>query len=208
MSAEMDVSLIAGIVLGLSSGFSPGPLSTLVISQSLQYGAREGIKVALAPFVTDLPIIVVSVFALSKISDFQTGLGMISLAGGVFLLYLAYSSFRTTKIDVEIDTSSPQSLGKGTIVNFFSPSPYLFWLTVGAPNVIAAWTQSPLIAVAFLASFYTCLIGGKICLALIAAKSRALLSGNAYGYVMRFLGASLLVFAFLLFRDGINFLTG
>jgi threonine/homoserine/homoserine lactone efflux protein len=55
----MDIFLSAGITLGLSAGFSPGPLSTLVISHSLRYGTREGVKVAMAPFITDVPIVFV-----------------------------------------------------------------------------------------------------------------------------------------------------
>jgi threonine/homoserine/homoserine lactone efflux protein len=46
-----------GIVLGLSAGLSPGPLMTLVVAESLKGGASAGIRIALAPLVTDAPII-------------------------------------------------------------------------------------------------------------------------------------------------------
>jgi len=203
----MDFFLSAGIVLGLSAAFSPGPLSTLVISQAIQHGAREGLKVALAPGLTDLPIILVSVFALTRLSKFQEILGLISIIGGLFLVYLAYLSFVADQIDAEAKTTDPRSLGKGTLVNLFNPSPYLFWLTVGAPTVVAAWAQSPLTAAWFLGGFYACLIGGKMSLALMAARSRRLLTGRAYRYVMRILGGLLLILALLLFRDGIRFLS-
>jgi threonine/homoserine/homoserine lactone efflux protein len=42
----MDMCLTAGIVLGLSAGFSPGPLTAFVISQALRYGVKEGLKVS------------------------------------------------------------------------------------------------------------------------------------------------------------------
>ncbi|MEW6529389.1 MAG: LysE family translocator [Thermodesulfobacteriota bacterium] len=202
----MEFFLSAGIVLGLSAGFSPGPLTTLVISQSLQHGAKEGLKVALAPGITDLPIIILSVFALTRLSDFQGALGLISIVGGLFLVYLAYMSFVADKIDVDAGPAEPRSFGKGTIVNLFNPSPYVFWLTVGGPTVVAAWAQSPLRAVLFLAGFYACLIGAKMCLAVTAARSRQFLTGKAYSYVMRILGVLLLVLALLLFRDGMGFL--
>lgn len=201
----MDIFLTAGIVLGLSSGFSPGPLTTLVISQALQHGVKEGLKVALAPFITDTPIILLSVFALTRLSNFQEILGLISVVGGVFLVYLAYLSFKTTKVDLDVATSAPRSLGKGTLVNFLSPSPYLFWISIGAPSVVDAWRQSPLTAVGFLAGFYVCLVGGKMSLAVMAARSRRLLAGRGYGYVMRVLGGLLLAFAVLLFRDALRF---
>ena len=46
--------LTNGIILGLSAGFAPGPLSVLVISQTIQYGTGEGVKSAFAPLITDL----------------------------------------------------------------------------------------------------------------------------------------------------------
>ena len=202
----MEIFLTAGIVLGLSAGFSPGPLTTLVISQALQYGVREGLKVALVPVITDLPIIGLSVFVLTGLSNSQTILGLISIFGGVFLVYLAYLSFKTTRVDLDVKEIEPRSLGKGTLANFFSPNPYLFWMSVGAPYAVDAWALSGLAAAGFFAGFYTCLIGGKMLLAVVAGKSRRLLMGKAYGHVMRILGVMLLVLALLLFRDGVGFL--
>jgi hypothetical protein len=46
-----------------------------------------------------------------------------------------------------------------------------------------------------------------VLVAFVAGRSRSLLTGKAYGAVMRVLGLALLVFAFLLFRDGLA-LTG
>jgi len=202
----MDIFLSAGIALGLSAGFSPGPLTTLVISQALQHGAKEGLKVALAPFVTDLPIILVSVFALAQLRNSQTILGLISIFGGLVLIYLAYVSFKTNRVDVDVNEAQPRSLGKGALVNVFNPQPYLFWLTIGAPSVVEAWTYSPLTAAGFLAGFYASLVGGKMSLAFVAARSRRLLAGTAYRYIMRILGGVLLILAFLLLRDGMTFL--
>ncbi len=69
--------LIIGTVLGLSAGFAPGPLLTLVISETLQSEIRSGVKVALAPIITDVPIIVLTLFILSKLSNFHNILGNI-----------------------------------------------------------------------------------------------------------------------------------
>lgn len=202
---DMDAFLTTGITLGLSAGLSPGPLTTLVISHSLQHGAREGLKVAMAPFITDVPIILVSVFALAQLRDSQTALGLISMIGAAVLLSLAYESFKADKVEVADTPTDARSLGKGALVNFFSPHPYLFWLTIGAPRVVEAWTLSPLTAVAFIAGFYVCLIGSKMSMALVAARSRRMLAGTAYRYVMRFLGVALVALAVWLFRDALVF---
>jgi len=63
------------VTLGLSAGFSPGPLLALVVSQTLQYGTMEGIKVAIAPLLTDCPIILVSLFVLARVANSPAVLG-------------------------------------------------------------------------------------------------------------------------------------
>ena len=49
--------LLAGTALGLSAGFAPGPLLAMVISHTVRYGLTEGMKLATAPLITDLPIV-------------------------------------------------------------------------------------------------------------------------------------------------------
>jgi threonine/homoserine/homoserine lactone efflux protein len=203
----MITLLSAAAVYGLSAGFSPGPLLALVISQALRYGFREGAKAAMAPLVTDLPIILVSVLVLRSLSESRTALGFISMAGGFFVVYLAWGCFRTTRLDVADGKHAPQSLGQGAAVNALNPHPYLFWLTVGGPSVIRAWAVSPLWAVAFVAVFAGCIVGSKVLIAAVVGRSRHILGGKVYGYVMRALGLMLLLFAVLLFKDGLE-LTG
>ena len=58
--------LFSGVFLGLAAGFAPGPLLTLVITETLQHNLRSGIRVALAPILTDAPI-VAAVFLTLKI---------------------------------------------------------------------------------------------------------------------------------------------
>ncbi|MFO7974191.1 MAG: LysE family translocator [Candidatus Hydrogenedentota bacterium] len=201
----MFASLSAGIVLGLSAGFSPGPFLALVISQSLKHGAREGIKVAVAPLLTDAPIILLSTSVLTYVANSHIFLGGITVCGSLFLSYLAYESFRTTGFEPNLQGIAPRSLGKGMLVNFLNPHPYLFWLTVGAPIIVQGWEESPAIAAVFLAGFYACLIGAKVLVAISVGKSRRFLRGKFYRYIMRVLGVLLLCFALLLFRHALEF---
>ena len=78
--------LAMGSILGLSAGFAPGPLLTLVISETLQHDIRAGVKVALAPIVTDLPIIMLTLFILVKLSGFYKVLGIILFRDGFNML--------------------------------------------------------------------------------------------------------------------------
>jgi threonine/homoserine/homoserine lactone efflux protein len=198
--------LTVGAVLGLSAGFAPGPLLTLVISETLQHDIKSGIKVALAPIITDLPIIILTLFVLSKLSNFHNILGVISLAGGFFILIMGYESIRTKGIELSIRKAVPKSLTKGVLVNVLSPHPYLFWFSVGAPTMTKAMSLNFSVLLAFIICFYTFLVGSKILLAILIGKSKSFLSGKVYIYTMRFLGLVLGVLAFALFHDGLKLL--
>jgi threonine/homoserine/homoserine lactone efflux protein len=178
----------------------------LVISETLQNDIRSGVKVALAPIITDFPIIILTLFVFSKFSDFNNVLGLISLIGAFVILLMGYESLTTKGITVNTQENTPKSLSKGVLVNVLSPHPYLFWFTVGAPTMAKAMDQSLNASFAFITGFYVFLVGSKIMLAVLAGKSKSFLEGNLYIYTMRFLGLVLCLFAIILFRDGLKLL--
>ena len=202
----MLYALSLGTVLGLSAGLAPGPLLTLVVTQTLRHGVKEGIKVAAAPLVTDLPIVLVSLLVLSRLSELDLVLGLISLVGGGYILYLAYESFRPAPKDTGASGEEPQSLRRGTLVNFLNPHPYLFWITVGAPFILKSWEEGPLAPALFILSFYLLLVGSKVLLAMVVGKSRAFLTGKAYLFALRLLAVMLLVFGLVLIKESFAFI--
>jgi threonine/homoserine/homoserine lactone efflux protein len=202
----MVTFLTTGIILGLSAGIAPGPILALVISETLNHDKWAGIKVALAPIITDLPIIILTLFILSKLSGFNTILGIISLLGGCFILYLGFESMGTKGMSIQLGNSKPRSLQKGIVVNLLSPHPYLFWISVGGPLTVKALQQSIVSAAAFIISFYVLLVGSKIVLAITVGKSKSFLTDKSYIYTMRLLGVILVILAIFLFWDGLELL--
>ena len=188
--------LILGAVLGLSAGFAPGPLLTLVISETLQHDIKSGVKVALAPIITDLPIIIITLFVLSKLSNFHTILGAISLTGGFFILFMGYESIRTKGVDIKVRELEPESLTKGVLANALNPH----------PTMTRAMSLSISASLAFIISFYSFLVGAKIVLAIFVGKSKSFLKGSVYIYTLRILGSVLCILAIVLFQDGLKLL--
>ncbi|HRC71655.1 MAG TPA: LysE family transporter [Candidatus Competibacter sp.] len=193
--------LLSGILLGLSGGLSPGPLLALVAGETLRHGVRAGIWVALAPLVTDLPIITAAVLLLRPLADQNLPLGLITLGGG---LYLAGQGWRALRFrGAELGSGDPGGAWRrGVIANFLNPSPYLFWLAVGAPTVLAAWREGWPSAVAFVAAFYGLLVGSKIVLALVLGRTRQALRSGGYIVLVRGLGFVLLGYALFLLYEG------
>jgi threonine/homoserine/homoserine lactone efflux protein len=193
-----------GVLLGLAAGMSPGPLLALVLSETIRGGLSAGLKVAVAPLITDIPIVTGAILLMSWLSSFQPILGVISLVGGAFVLYLGVEGLRTRAPGEDESPLERRSLLRGVLTNALSPHPYLFWMAVGAPTVVRAYDGGGVAAASgFIASFYLLLIGSKVLLAVIAAGSRrALTSSSAYIWVNRTLGAAMCLFAVLLFREG------
>ena len=88
----------AGAALGLSAGLSPGPLFTLVLAQSLSHGAREGVKVALAPLFTDLPILALAILAMAWIESHPLLMGLASLAGALVVARFGLDCFAVRSV--------------------------------------------------------------------------------------------------------------
>ena len=209
----MSSLLGSGIVLGLAAGLAPGPLLTLVVSETLRHGSGAGIRVALAPLITDAPIVLASLYLLSQVSDMHVLLGLIALCGAAYVAGQAWQNLRIQAVHLDLAGSGARSLLKGVFANLLNPHPYLFWISVGAPLILESLPEPPAradftTALLFLTGFYACLVGSKVLLAVLAGRARGLLAGKAYLYIMRLLGVLLLLLAISLLRDGVHLLGG
>ena len=199
--------LSAGILLGLAAGFAPGPLTVLVISETLRHNIKAGIKVSIAPLITDIPIIAISLLVLNRLANFKAILGCISIFGGLFILYLGYDSLKTKGVELELSRPYPNSFRKGVVTNALNPHPYVFYMTVGAPIIFKGINQNFLSAFVFFGTFIFFLVGSKVLLAMGVERSRSFLKGSVYIWVMRILGILLVFFSMVLFRDGLRLLS-
>jgi threonine/homoserine/homoserine lactone efflux protein len=197
------VYLIKGISLGAAAGVSPGPFTMVVISESLAHGSKAGYRAALAPFITDTPIIIASVFILSRVAQFDMVLACISLVGSVILFSLAYKSFTLKESSLRLEKEEPKSLRKAILVNFTNPNPYLFWLTICGPLLVKSYNESGFLApIAFLVSFYALLIGIKMTFAFIAGKTHQALNPKKLVRLNQILAIVLVVYACLFLKEG------
>jgi len=199
---------LTGAALGLSAGFAPGPLLTLVLSQTLAHGPGEGVKVALAPVITDAPIILAAWLVLSRVAGTPTALGVVALAGAALLCRYGWDCFQAPSPDAANPDAAPRSVLRGVAANFANPHPYLFWVTVGVPLLLEAASVGVWAVAVFLGVFYVCIVGAKVATALLTGRFRQFLSSRAYRLLMAGLGASLFYFAFCFARQGLGLLAG
>ena len=173
--------LLIGIALGLGAGISPGPLLGLVLTSTLKRGFGAGVRVALAPLLTDAPIVLLSVFVLESLP--APAVRALGVAGGAYVIYLgtqALRGARTAELSTARNDSSRRDILRGALVNALSPHPWLFWLSAGGPLLVNAWGDAPVRGVTFLVSFYGLLVGTKIAIARAVAAGRQRMSERWY----------------------------
>ncbi len=192
---------LLGAGLGWGAGIVPGPLHTLIMVTSIRKGFRAGATVAFAPPLADVPVIPISLLVVGAMSD-----GIVrwlSLAGGLFVLWLGYDTIRTAGEDGSADSPVGSDLLKGVVTNLLSPHPWLFWLTVGAPILVTAWSDTPQRAVAFLAGFYGLMVTTKVGVAYLASHGKRLEGTPWYTRLLVASGTLLLFMGALLIWDAV-----
>jgi threonine/homoserine/homoserine lactone efflux protein len=155
-----------GVTLGFSAAASPGPFQAFLLAHASRHGVRRTMALALAPLVSDGPIVAIVLLALTRVPEgFLRGLEVV---GGGFLLWLARDGWRTSG-ETRSGTAAPAggpggSFLRAVLVNATGPGPWVFWSTVCGPILAEAWRAGPSRAAAFLLGFYAMLVGGKAAL--------------------------------------------
>jgi threonine/homoserine/homoserine lactone efflux protein len=154
------VYLIQGIGYGFAAAVQPGPFQTYIISQTLNSGWRRTLPAAFAPLVSDGPIIVLVLLVLSQVPDwFQRAL---YVAGGLFILFLAFNAFKGWRnfdpAGRGSSQSGSQSLFRAAMMNALSPGPYIFWSLVTGPILLTGWRQAPANGLGLLVGFYLAMV--------------------------------------------------
>ena len=154
------VYVAQGLSYGLAAAAQPGPFQTFVLAQTLRRGWRRSLPISLAPLITDGPIIALMLLVLSQLPNWVAR--VLSVAGGLFVLYLAWGAYRSWRdfqeTDLE-DLSAPPGLLKAALINALSPGPYIFWGTVTGPLLVTGWREDPRYAAGLLAGFYVAMVG-------------------------------------------------
>jgi len=202
---EID-SFLFGIVFGLAAGLSPGPLITLVVSETLKNGKQEGIEVAISPLISESPIILFVLVILSSVAENIILMGVISLLGACFLIYLGLSNLRANVKESKDHLGKDNALLRGITSNLLNPNTYMFWLTIGGPRILEGAQVHISSTILFILGFYMMLVGSKTTVAIVVDKSKTLVKSKYYVYIIRALGIVLIVFALTFVRDALEFL--
>ncbi len=126
-------SIIMFLTASTLLAFAPGPDNIFVLSQSIAYGRRAGYRITLG-LCTGL-LFHTSVVAFGIAAIFQTSLiafNLLKYAGVVYLLYLAFLTFRHAGDKVEIAKGENENrinlYRRGIIMNITNPKVSIFFM--------------------------------------------------------------------------------
>ena len=193
--------MLLGAGIGFVSGVSPGPVLTLVVTETLKGGWMRGAAVAAGPLLADGPIVILAVTVMHRLPPrFEPA---ISLIGGVFLLYLAVTAALNAR-----GAATPQAkkisarggLITGLLARGLSPHPYLFWFLVGGPTLLQAQRLYPgwQVVGAFLAGYYVTIVGSNVSVALALHHWIGLISQRVYRAILLLASLILAIYGVLL----------
>jgi threonine/homoserine/homoserine lactone efflux protein len=187
----MNEFFLSALSFGLAAGLKPGPLGVLVIQQTLSKGLPAGVRASLAPLITDGPIIIAALWLLSQVKNIDVFAAVLSLFGGVYLLWLSAKMFRARQISLSGKLTVQGSLATAVKLNFLNPGPYLFWFTVGGSYIIRGSASESIV---FVVTAIGTLIASKLAVALLAARFFPSLESRGYLVTMKLLAGSLVWF--------------
>jgi threonine/homoserine/homoserine lactone efflux protein len=191
---------LLGAGIGLVAGISPGPVLTLVVTETLKGGWPRGAAVAAGPLLADGPIILISITLFAHLPP--EVLPAISIVGGIFLLYLAVTTALSARHAalprVDSRSSARGGLLTGLLARGLSPHPYLFWFLVGGPALLQAQQLGWPAVAAFLVGYYATIVGSNVGLALALHRWMRLLSQRVYRAMLLLASLILAGFGFAL----------
>jgi len=203
---------VASFGVALSGALSPGPLLTVTISESAKRGFRAGPLLIVGHSILELTLVFGLIFGLSSFLNQRLVLGIISLLGGGFLLWMGYSlvtGVRRGEISFELPATKERSglnpLYLGILASLSNPYWTLWWATIGAGLLLTALK----LGLAGLASFFIGHIAADFAwyslVSAMVAGGRNLLKGRFYHALMLICGLFLILLSIYFFITGIRF---
>ncbi|HVN49189.1 MAG TPA: LysE family transporter [Bacteroidota bacterium] len=168
-------SIFIGCGFAFAAAVQPGPLQAFLFSSVMQKGWRRTLPASFAPLLSDGPIAVLMIFLLNHVPT--TMRVVLQAAGGIVLLYFAYTGYKQWKEHAAVETdsgASPKTFWQAFTVNILNPNVYIGWSLVMGPAVISAWKKGVANAAILVLAFYCTMVASLACMIVLFGTSKFL----------------------------------
>ena len=204
---EIFTGYTSAIALGAGFGFygavSPGPLQTLIISETLSNGVRSSWRASLAPLMCDPIALAIALFCVSHVPDWT--IALIAFGGATVLTRIALAEIKTTAEDFDFQKKHRRSLLQIWIVNMSNPNLWIGAFTLNGLWIHNFWEKGGVtLAVAYIVSYFISIVATYLAMAILVGVCKKALNTNWLARVNRVLGVMLLVMALMFIWLGLQ----
>ena len=146
-----DALILRGILLGIGAAAPIGPVNVEIARRTFRGGFWSGFALGCGAVTVDITYAVLSSLSLAALLRRPAILPPIEIAGGAFLLYLSFLSFReakrtwTTPQASALENAVPRhgmAYLTGVLMTLFNPMTVGFWF-LAVPAALGAITKAP-----------------------------------------------------------------
>ena len=198
--------LFSGLILGAGCSIAPGPLMLLTMTATMRSGWKEGLKVSLAPVVSDFVIIALCFAFHVFLDEFELFLICVRYVGCIFLAYMGFSLVFGKSGNLTLQDEKKGSFFKqGCLCNLLNPYPYVFWLSVGIPLLLGAYEEVGVFGdVLCFIGFYVAFVVVKAVIIYFTHAGNSLAKSQVKIKAERFMGFLLFLMAANLFLEALS----
>jgi threonine/homoserine/homoserine lactone efflux protein len=178
----------------LIGGSVPGPILTAVFTEVLGGGLKKGFRTILKALLAESIVALMVILVMNSLNIPELYFQIISLAGAVFLVWLALNLWKVTKVDGE--TKEVFTFSKIFLLTVLNGAFWIFWLTVCVPKAFALRELMPGGQFAFLIAFELGWLTMTALLAFIFSRFRpVLMKKNLVATTFKIFALLLVLFA-------------
>ena len=221
MIAHLIALTIPWGLISLSGVMSPGPISTMAVSEGARQGYRAGPLISVGHAVTELVMVGALALGLSRVLQQAAVAGLVGLLGGLVLAWMGLDIIRGARearlsLDIEaVGRDDPAQadqrwglMSAGVLLSLSNPFWLLWWATVGSANMLGFLEYGLIGLGVFYLSHISLDFAWNSLLAGLARSGRQVVSDGVFRAVLTVCGAFLILFAVYFVVAGIRFLRG
>ncbi len=198
----------SSFLLALSGALMPGPVLTVTVSESARRGAVVGPLMILGHGILELLLVIALLAGLAPYIASAEMFVVISLSGGMILIWMSYTMFRKLPgmtLDLSSTNEKPRNLVlAGILLSIANPYWTIWWATIGMGYIVYSITFGFAGIVAFFTGHILADLAWYSIISIGIAKGKRFFTDLVYRRLIAFCASFLLLFAFYFIYSGIE----
>lgn len=191
-------SIINGLLFGLIFIFAIGPSFFLLIQNSVQYGFRRGVLIALGISLSDILFVSLTLLGMAQVMSDAENSKLFSLVGASILAAFGVYYFLRKPViyheEMDDGHGALYFMFKGFIINVFNPTIILFWITLSSTisaNYSYSWAERRNFFIGILITIFL----SDLIKAYLANNVRSIITVRSVRIFNIIVGSALVIFA-------------